>query len=140
MYQITDGTFAEARRYCIHDHRLVREGRWNDWDSCWFNALYLRVLPADAVELTAAYLDLKAGEILSRRPHAATTALQRQHLAAVVHLCGAGAAALYAQRGFSFLPGERCGDHDPRVYLAQVDALGAWFARLARAEDLERGG
>ena len=70
----------------------------------------------------------------------ATPALQRQHLAAVVHLCGAGAAALYAQRGFSFLPGERCGDHDPRVYLAQVDALGAWFARLARAEDLERGG
>jgi hypothetical protein len=137
MYQITDGTFAEARRYCIHDHRLVREGRWNDWHSCWFNALYLRVLPADAVELTAAYLDLKSAEILARRPHPATP-LQRQHLAAVVHLCGAGAAAAYAQRGFSFLPGERCGDHDPRVYLAQVDTLGALFARLARAQDLER--
>ncbi|TLZ27936.1 MAG: lytic transglycosylase domain-containing protein [Gammaproteobacteria bacterium] len=25
MYQITDGTFAEARRYCIHGHAVVRE-------------------------------------------------------------------------------------------------------------------
>src|SRR5271167_1632195 len=24
MYQITDGTFAESRRYCIHDHAVAR--------------------------------------------------------------------------------------------------------------------
>jgi len=138
MYQITDGTFAEARHYCIHDHRLVREGRWDEWRACWFNALYLRVLPADAVELTAAYLDLKMGEILARRPLPATV-LQQQHLAAVVHLCGAGAAVLYAQRGFSFAPAQRCGDHDPRVYLARVDALCALFARLARAQAADPG-
>ena len=48
--------------------------------------------PRTPCELTAAYLDLKSGEILARRPHPATP-LQRQHLAAVVHLCGAGAAA-----------------------------------------------
>ncbi len=26
MYQITDGNFAEARRYCIHDHTVAQEG------------------------------------------------------------------------------------------------------------------
>ena len=64
MYQITDPTFEEARHYCIHDHELTREGAWNDWHSCWFNSLYLRVVPADAVELTAADLDLKVTAIL----------------------------------------------------------------------------
>ena len=65
MYQITDGTFAEARHYCIHHHALVQEGPWNDWHSCWFNGLYLRIVPRDAIELTAAYLDLKVNAILA---------------------------------------------------------------------------
>src|SRR5262249_32157256 len=107
MYQITDGTFAEARRYCVHDHALTREGPWNDWHSCWFNRLYVRVLPGDAVELTAAYLDLKVNAILAGPPPRAASALQRQHLAAVVHLCGGGAAAVYAGRGFRFAAGQR---------------------------------
>jgi len=130
MYQITDGTFAEARRYCIHQHALVREGAWDDWHACWFNALYLRIVPRDAVELTAAYLDLKVNGILERLPGAASPA-QRRHLAAVVHLCGAGAALAYAQRGFRFRDGQRCGDHDPREYLRRVDDMQALFARLA---------
>jgi hypothetical protein len=131
MYQITDGTFAEARHYCVHDHALAREGPWDDWHSCWFNSLYVRVLPGDAVELTAAYLDLKVSGILAGPPPRAASPLQRQHLAAVVHLCGAGAAAAYARRGFRFAGGQRCGDHDPREYLQRVDDMRAVFARLA---------
>jgi hypothetical protein len=134
MYQITDGTFAEARHYCIHHHSVVREGPWNDWRSCWFNGLYLRVVPGDAVELTAAYLDLKVSAILADLPHTRPGPLQRQHLAAVVHLCGAGAGVLYARRGFRFAAGERCGDHDPRAYVRRVDALCAVFAHLAGGE------
>jgi hypothetical protein len=57
-----------------------------------------------------------------------------RHLAATVHLCGAGAAETYARRGLRFGPGERCGDHDPRAYLARVDAMYAVFARLAEAD------
>ncbi|MEJ0008128.1 MAG: hypothetical protein WDM77_17630 [Steroidobacteraceae bacterium] len=34
MYQITDGTFAEARQLCIHDHQVVHAGAWNDWHAC----------------------------------------------------------------------------------------------------------
>jgi hypothetical protein len=134
MYQITDGTFAEARHYCIHHHALMHEGAWNDWHSCWFNGLYLRIVPRDAIELTAAYLDLKVNAILAHDRRHTVSVLQRQHLAAVVHLCGAGAAAGYAQRGFRFADGERCGAHDPREYLRRVDEMRGVFTRLARAE------
>ena len=133
MYQITDGTFEVARHYCIHHHALVREGRWDDFGSCWFNALYLRVLPADAVELTAAYLDLEVASVLAQRRVRSAPAEVR-HVAAVVHLCGAGAADAYVRRGLRFSAGEKCGDHDPRVYLARVDAMYAVFAGLATAE------
>src|ERR1700733_7650940 len=37
MYQMTDGTFAEARHYCIRNHAVVEQGVWHDWHSCWFN-------------------------------------------------------------------------------------------------------
>jgi Transglycosylase SLT domain len=130
MYQITDGTFAEAREYCIHDHRLVRAGAWNDWHACWFNGLYLRIVPRDSIELTAAYLDLKVNGILAVLPES-PSAVQRSHLAAVVHLCGAGAALGYAARRFRFHDGQRCGDHDPREYLRKVDGMQQVFARLA---------
>ncbi|HVF18347.1 MAG TPA: hypothetical protein VNA21_15605, partial [Steroidobacteraceae bacterium] len=45
MYQITDGTFEESRRYCVHDHVVVEDGAWNEWRSCWFNSLYTRTVP-----------------------------------------------------------------------------------------------
>src|SRR6185437_12778316 len=38
MYQITDGTFAEAKHYCIHNHVAVEDGPWDDWHSCWLTA------------------------------------------------------------------------------------------------------
>ena len=134
MYQITDGTFDVARHYCIHHHVLTREGPWDDFGSCWFNRLYLRVLPGDAVELTAAYLDLEVTEVLRERRQSARPA-EIRHVAAVVHLCGAGAADAYVRRGLKFSAGERCGDHDPRTYLARVDAMYAVFVRLAAGDD-----
>jgi hypothetical protein len=133
MYQITDGTFQEARRYCIHDHRAVEDGPWHDLRSCWFNALYMRVVPSHAVELTAALLDRTVARTLERRGRAHATLRQQQDLAALIHLCGAGAGDAFARRGFRFTPGQRCGDHDPRQYLAQVNALRRQFARLAAA-------
>ena len=54
MYQITDGTFAIARRYCVHRHLVVEQGPWHDFKSCWFNQLYTRTVPSHAVEMTAA--------------------------------------------------------------------------------------
>jgi hypothetical protein len=133
MFQITDGTFAEARRYCIHDHVVVEDGSWNDPHSCWFNALYTRVVPAHAVEMTAALLDRTVARILVRNRMTTASLQQQQNLAAIIHLCGDGAGDDYARHGFRFRGGQRCGDHDPRRYLAQVNALKRQFARLAAA-------
>ncbi len=126
MYQITDGTFREAKRYCVRGHRVVEDGPWHAWRSCWFNWLYVRVIPGHAVEMTAALLDRRVGSIAPR-----ATAPQKQDLAAVIHLCGAAGGAAYAARGFRPASGQRCGDHDLRAYLARVNAMKRSFAALA---------
>jgi hypothetical protein len=130
MYQITDGTFAEARHYCIHHHTVVEDGPWDDWRSCWFNRLYSRVVPAHAVELASAYLDRSVASILERRGSTSVTLAQKQDLAAVIQLCGAAAGDAYVRRGLHLLDGQRCGDHEARAYVARVDAMKRVFAML----------
>ena len=134
MYQMTDGTFEEAKHYCVHNHVVVRDGPWDDWRSCWLNTLYFRIVPSHAVELTSAYLDVHVNDILAHGRIRSATSQQKQDLAAVIHLCGAGAADIYARHGFRFPPGQRCGDHDPRVYVARVESMRQVFARLAAQE------
>ncbi|MEO5821737.1 MAG: transglycosylase SLT domain-containing protein [Vicinamibacteraceae bacterium] len=134
MFQLTDGTFAEAQRYCIHDHVVVEAGRWNDLDSCWFNSLYTRVVAGHAVEMTAALLDRTVAQSLARHGRQSASLQQRQDLATIIHLCGGGAGDGYVRRGFRFTGGQRCGDHDPRHYLARVNALKRQFANLAAAD------
>ncbi len=134
MYQITDGTFAEARRYCIHNHAVAEDGPWNSWRSCWFNSLYTRAVPSHAVELTSAYLDRSVAITLERHRTAAATLRQQQRLAAVIHLCGAVAGEDYVRRGFRLIDGQRCGDHDVRVYLARINTMQRVFERLARIQ------
>jgi hypothetical protein len=58
---------------------------------------------------------------------------QKQNLAAVIHLCGAGAGNAYAGRGFHLTPGQRCGGHDVRAYLAQINAMTRKFAGVIAA-------
>jgi len=131
MYQITNATFEDAKRYCIHNHVVVEAGRWDDVHSCWFNGLYTRVVPTHAVEMTAALLDRRVASILEARRIEGATFQQKQDLAAMIHLCGAGAADAYARRGFRLLPAQRCGDHDPSRYLAEINALKRRFIELA---------
>jgi hypothetical protein len=131
MYQITDSTFAEARHYCIRNHAVVEDGPWNDWRSCWFNALYLRVIPAHAAELTAAYLDHHINAILQRHRSTSATLQHQQELAAVIHLCGAGAGDEFARRAFRVSGDQRCGDQLVHAYIARIDAMKLEFDRLA---------
>ena len=134
MYQITDGTFAQARRYCIHRHAVAEEGPWHDARSCWFNSLYLRTLPAHATELTAAYLDRSVANALKRMRIADAATDQKQTLAIVIHLCGAGAGDGFARRGFQTAPGQRCGAHDLRGYLARVEEMARRFRAMTPDE------
>jgi len=135
MYQITDATFADARRYCIHDHAVAEDGPWYDWRSCWFNRLYTRVLPTHAVEMTAAHLDQRVANILARHRIVTATLQQKQDLAAVIHLCGLAIGDVYAQRGFRLFGGQRCGDHDVGRYVGKVTAMQQLFAPLAASPE-----
>jgi hypothetical protein len=130
MYQITDAAYAEAKRYCIHDHAVAEDGPWTSWRSCWFNALYLRVVPSHAAEMTAAFLDHTVTQVLQAQRASAATLQQKQNLAAIIHLCGAAMGAAYAQRRFRLPAGTRCGEHDAGAYLARVNAMKVFFAQL----------
>jgi hypothetical protein len=131
MYQITDGTFAIARRYCVRGHRVVEEGPWYDFKSCWLNELYTRTVPSHAVEMTAAYLDRGVADVLRRYPALRATLEQKQTLATMMHLCGAGAAAEYVRRGLTLTREQRCGAHDARGYVARVANMQRRFKALA---------
>jgi hypothetical protein len=134
MYQMTDGTFREAKRYCVHDHVVVEDGSWHDRGSCWFNGLYTRVVPTHAVEITSALLDVQVARTVERHRVRSATLRQKQDLAAVIHLCGAAAGDAYARRGFRLARGQRCGEHGVGRYLARVDAMRRVFEGLAGAD------
>jgi hypothetical protein len=131
MYQITNGTFAKAKQYCIHDHHVVADGPWDDWHSCWFNSLYMRVLPSNAIEMTSAYLDRAVSTTLLAHHVRYATLQQKQDLASVIHLCGEGAGDLYVRRGLRLTAGQKCGDHEARVYVRRVNEMKRLFAGLA---------
>lgn len=131
LLQITDGTFARARRLCIHDHAVVRDGAWWDPRACWGNALYFRTVPGHAIEMTAAWLHQSVEDTLAAERISRASLEKKQRLAAVIHLCGSERGAAYARRGFWALPGERCGDHELAAYLARVRELRRAFVRIA---------
>ena len=131
MYQITDGTFREAKRYCIHDHVVVEAGAWNDWRGCWFNALYTRVIPSHAIEMTSALLDHQVSVLLRQQPATRATPAQKLDLAAIIHLCGIGGGEMYLQRGFR-AAGLRCGSEDAARYLVDLHAAMRVFAAMSR--------
>ena len=125
MYQMTDAAFTEARAACIRDHTVAED--------CWYTGLYSRVLPSHAIELTAINMDRYVNAILVGLPKVRATAQQKQDLAAILNLCGAGLANAYARRGFKMAPGARCGDHEAAVYVAKVDEMMKVFRKLAAA-------
>ena len=127
MFQMTDAAFAEARQFCIRNHSVSQDDCRSGW-------LYIRVLPSHAIELAAVYLDRNLERIFAGRPTAKPSAEHKRELASMVHLCGAGAAKAFAQRGFRLVAGERCGDHDIAKYLARVKATEREFLRLAASQ------
>jgi hypothetical protein len=123
LFQMTDPAFAEASRFCIRGHAVVAD--------CWFKGLYARPLPSHAIELAAIYLDRQVAGVLVAAPSAIASPLQKQDLATIIHLCGAGPGRAFVRRGFRLMDGERCGDHAVAGYLGRVNAMKQQFARLA---------
>jgi Transglycosylase SLT domain len=129
MFQITDGTFAQARKYCIRNHTVATEGAWSDPSSCWFNSLYARNLPSHAIEMTSAYLHQSVVATLGSRTKVSLT--QKQKLAAVIHLCGPKRGETFLARSFRTTANERCGTHSLKRYLTAIDLLKQQFSRLS---------
>lgn len=130
MYQITDATFRDAQRFCIHDHVVVMDGPWDDVRSCWLNSFYFRVVPSHAIELTSAWLDRSVSTLISQQRRRPTPA-QQHDLAALIHLCGIGTGRSYAERGFRLTPKQRCGDHLVSAYLDRVRTFTRQFQRYS---------
>jgi len=124
MYQMTDPALSEAQGYCILHHSVVETG-------CSATLLHSRVVPRHATELTAVFLDRNLAAILGHRRKTKFSGQQREELAAIIHLCGAGPAKAFARRGFRLVPGERCGDHDVSAYLDQINAMKREFLLFA---------
>ena len=126
LLQMTDPAFAEASRFCIRGHVVVSD--------CWFTSMYFRSLPGHAIELASIYLDRQTASVLIAVPGKAPSATQKQDLAAIIHLCGAGPGRGFVRRGFVPAPGERCGDHSVAGYLGRVNAMKQQFVRLALSD------
>jgi hypothetical protein len=124
LFQMTDGAYAEAARFCIRDKAVADSG-------CGFTSLYVRAIPSHAIELASVYLDRNVADVLARAGDVKPSAQQKQDLAAFIHLCGAGPATAFARRKFQMIEGERCGDHLVASYVGKVDAMKRQFLRLA---------
>jgi hypothetical protein len=124
LFQMIDGAYAEAAKFCIRDHAVVDSG-------CGFQSLYVRTIPSHSVELASIYLDRNVAAVLARAGDVKPSASQTQDLAAFIHLCGGGPATAFARRHFQMKADERCGDHLVAAYVARVNAMKRQFVRLA---------
>src|SRR5215472_2274086 len=58
LFQMTDGAYAEAARFCIRDNAVTDTG-------CGFTGLPIRVIPSHAIELTSVYLHRNVADVLA---------------------------------------------------------------------------
>ncbi|MGY8662270.1 transglycosylase SLT domain-containing protein [Bradyrhizobium sp. UFLA05-109] len=128
LYQMTNPAYAEAARFCVRGNAVTDTG-------CRFPGFYIRAIPSHAIELASVYLDRNVAAVLGLAGDVKASAQQKQDLAALIHLCGAGPALAYARRHFQMLAGERCGDHLVAGYVSKVNAMKRQFLRLAADDD-----
>ena len=127
LFQMIDGAYAEAARFCIRDHAVTDSG-------CGLTGLYIRTIPSHSIELASIYLDRNVADVLARAGDVKPSAEQKQDLAAFIHLCGGGPATAFARRHFQMKADEHCGDHLVSAYVARVNAMKRQFARLAAGD------
>jgi hypothetical protein len=126
MYQMTDAALSEAQGYWILHHSVLETG-------CSATLLHSRVVPRHATELAAVFLDRNVAVILGYHRNTRISRQQKEELATIIHLCGAGPATAFARRGFRLMPGERCGDYEVAAYVVQINAMKRKFLDLAAA-------
>ncbi len=127
LFQITDGTYREMKKYCIHDGEVVKDGPWYEVNSCWFNFAYNRLIPGHAIEMTSAYLHRQVTKLVKRYRGAPPSDQQKQQLAAIIHLCGAQRAEELLRQHFKLEAIGDCGAHNAKAYVTKIQRLQANF-------------
>lgn len=130
LFQFTDGTFRKAKKYCIQENKVIKDGPWNNPNTCWFNSLYLRTSASDSIEMTSAYLTLSLKKILSKQQLSIKRLVYKT--AAIIHLCGIHRAKKYKKNGFKISQLNRCGTHSVFRYVKRVIRLEKRFSRLQK--------
>ncbi|HEX4922850.1 MAG TPA: transglycosylase SLT domain-containing protein [Bdellovibrionales bacterium] len=128
LFQLTQGTFEEAKRFCIHEGKVVRDGPWYNPSTCWFNFFYSRLSPTDSIEMTAARLQHLIDKLNYRGGRRG-----KQELAAIIHLCGFAKAQQAVRKGAAKIGS--CGDHNVGSYLRKIRALERTFALIRSSKN-----
>lgn len=123
LLQYTDATFKEAKRFCIHDHKVAVAGSLLKPDSCWFNFFYTRLSASDSIEMTSARLHYHINQILSDNGYAGVSLEKKQKLGAVIHLCGLSKGRIFVKNKFNFSAVSPCGGHHPAVYYGRIEIV-----------------
>jgi hypothetical protein len=129
MFQITKGTFDEAKQFCIKEGHVYRQAPGQS-GVCWDNFTYSRMIPSHAIEMTSARLHYYTMQILKAAHYAHLPLARQQEVATIVHLCGAQRAQVFARAHFNARRLGKCGDHSPAAYLYRVKILQAKFREL----------
>lgn len=130
LLQYTDGTFDEAKRFCVHSGKVAYRDRSFSFDSCWFNGLYNRMSPSNSIEMTAGRLQHYV-DLITKKYQPGSSQIQKQQLAAIIHLCGLSKGRLFAKKGFLFSSVPRCGTHSPKIYYNKIRKYQKEFQRLS---------
>jgi len=118
LMQITAPTFEDAKRFCIHNGKVVLEGPLWDFNTCWFNGFYFRNSASHSIEMTSARLKYYVAKYLNSAKK--VELIRKQELALVIHLCGTGKGRRFVKNNFDFKKINPCGDHNPKRFVAKV--------------------
>lgn len=136
MFQITKGTFEEAKQFCVRNGEVFRQSPKEESGPCWSNFAYSRMIPSHAIEMTSARLHFFTKQILARFKKFKAALSDQQSLATIIHLCGVAKGETFARSGFRSGSVGRCGDHDPGSYIRRIKKLQAQFRQLREKERL----
>ncbi len=123
LLQYTDATFEDAKRFCIHDHKVATAGPLSDFDSCWFNFLYTRLSPSHSIEVTSARLHYYIQQIINEHGQIDVPLRNKHQLGAVIHLCGVSNGKRFVERNFNFKAMPKCGSHDAALYYGRIEII-----------------
>ena len=132
VLQMTDGNFGAARSLCVKNGRVQARGAWYDPRSCGFGGERSRLAAADSIEMTSAFLHVNVERALAGMRHRVAL-LEKQKLAAVMHLCGPGMGPAFVRSGFNESAMGYCGNQSVRAYVRAVMKYRDRFARLTGA-------